>query len=152
MPDFGGSPNFASARAIQSDVRSRSVSGQHLLPEDLLFEWDAETGKIFVQGTTDEVLHSGDFPSDTAWTTATGPTINGWAGISKYIKRSGMVTATFSLGSGGATADAFFQMPAGYRPAETMYLGDDIQIGTSGILSTPNRPTTLEVAVTYPIL
>jgi hypothetical protein len=46
MPDFNRAPDFASTRAIDSDLRTRSVSERNQLPEDSPFEFDEENGLI----------------------------------------------------------------------------------------------------------
>ena len=153
MPDFGRRRDFASSRAIQSDVRARSVSGQHLLPEDLLFEWDAETGKIFAQGTTNEILHSGDFPSDTVWTTITS-LLNGWTGTIKYTLWVGWVMISLTADGSAKSSNVAFQVGPNYQPSESLWgsvSNGSFVLNTNGDLELTAMGN-VEGFIVYPVL
>lgn len=112
-----------------------------------------------------QLLESGSYPSDSAWTTTTSP-LNGWTGTVRYIKRAGMVTVILDALNGSAQTDpTVLVMPSGYRPGVNSYstaigtTGADvplsIRLDTSGnfdILGDGSSNTGISGQITFPVI
>jgi hypothetical protein len=114
-----------------------------------------------VWGSWQPILTGFDYPSDTAWTTATSFD-NGWTGTVNYIKRAGWVTVILEAVDGSsATDDVLLTLPSSYRSATTIrwvasrfdessnraVVGTNGDVGIFGTKSTSHRGS-----VTYPVI
>lgn len=106
-----------------------------------------------------ELYHSGNYPSDTAWTTTTSLS-NGWTGTVSYIKRAGQVTVTGQLDGSLKSSNTLLTLPSGYRPGVVVrgaaWGGGSTavaaQINTAGLIDAASSSTTTTFTFTYPVI
>ena len=110
--------------------------------------------------TWQELYHTGNYPSDTGWTTVTS-LLNGWTGTVRYIKRAGMVTVTFEVLNGSSKTDnVFINLPSGYRPSvairggsvSTTQAPNELTVATSGNVASGSVATDTRGSITYPVI
>jgi hypothetical protein len=102
-----------------------------------------------------EILTTGDYPSDTAWTTTTSLD-NGWTGTVNYIKRAGMVTVAAALDGTSASTPNILQLPAAYRPVVNMdgaaRSAAYHQVSATGFISAQIGLVNTRFNLTYPVI
>ena len=111
-----------------------------------------------------ELYHSGNYPSDTAWTSTTSLD-NDWTGTIRYIKRAGMVTIVLDAVNGSASGGeiTMLSLASAYRPTGAIIRSTAIDGNNSasialfnvtgaGNVQVEGTGTTYRGSVTYPVI
>lgn len=103
-----------------------------------------------------ELLHDGNYPSDSAWTSVTSLD-NDWTGTVLYIKRAGFVTVSVAVNGSAKTDDTILTLPTSYRPGVTQFPSDNrsnnnSNILTSGSITSASSGTSVLFSATFPVI